>query len=218
MKTLSQLILLGLTFLAQAQQAPTAAIELVETKVLFRGYANKILPVVSDAGDAEIIIAGKNATVEKDENSAYYVVKPGHERTAQIFVILKKYDIVDTIRTTEYRVVNLPRPRLYWGPSENGEKANIREKFLFVGYSDDVSLQVTFSVLSWKLMANDDTISGKGRFIQEAEELLKTIDSETTVEIEVHVLGPDGKIRKMTGSWPVRPWKDEKEVEHIIVD
>jgi hypothetical protein len=208
---MKNLFLLALLFqvLNTHAQAPVAAIEFSETNVLFRGYPNRVLPAVSNNDSGELILAGVNVSIEKEENSEYFIVKPSRERMAKLFVILKKNDILDTIKTVECRVLNLPRPSIFWGQAESGETANIKETSLRVGFPESLPLSANFQIESWQMIAQNDTISGKGNTLIAAEEFLKNITTESKIEIEAMVMGADGKIRKMKGSWVVGPWKEE---------
>jgi hypothetical protein len=123
----------------------------------------------------------------------------------------------DTLGIHQFRIANLPDPTLYWGTTENKGKANIKEKRLLVKYPQEIPMSAIFSVESWKLIVENDTISGSGPNLTQAEELLKKVQKELSIEIETTVIGSDGIKRVLKGTWTVIPWKDEKDIQKSIL-
>lgn len=217
MKGISIILLIILSSFTYSQE-PIVAVEFPELNILYRGYSNIVIPAVSNNDSSEIVLGGTNVIIEKKENSNEYIIKPGKERTAVLFVILTKNGVNDTIKTLRYRISNLPDPTLYWGPSVKSGRVNIREKRLFVKYPPEIPMNATFYVKSWQLIANNDTIYGEGNSLSAAEDFLKSIMVETDIEIKATVSGSDGVNRKLNGLWNVIPWKDEKEIKYQIIE
>jgi hypothetical protein len=209
------IIFLNLVFQLSAQ-TPIAAIESPELNILYRGYPNKLIPAVTNNDSAEVLIKGDDVFIEKFDD--YYIVKPTSAgRSVSLYVVLEKNGIQDTIRKLKYRVYNIPDPILYWGTSKNSEKANIRHQKIFAKYPPEIALSAQFTIESWSIKYKNLEVSGKGNDLSSAEKFLKKIKKETTIEIITIVMGIDGVRRKIKGSWTVIPWKEEKEIQNIII-
>jgi hypothetical protein len=190
-------------------QEPTAALELPEMNLLYRGYPNKVTPAVTNNNGRHVSLIGSNVTIKKSGETGF-IVKPGKGRYTTLSVVLSDNEKFDTIRTIRFRVQNLPDPELYWAGSRNGQRANIREVGLFAKYPPEIPLNASFSVTAWKIIHKGDTISGKGSNLSPAHDLFKTIKEETNLLFEVECIGPDGIVRIKKGTWIVFPWEDEK--------
>lgn len=190
-------------------QKPIAALEIEEATTLYRGYDNIVIPAVTNNKKSNVSLKGSNATISKQENSNRYIVRPGESKTARLFIVLEKNNKIDTIRTIDYRVLNLPNPSLFWGAAPDNFTANIREQRLFLKYPPEIPFNATFTIESWELIHKNDTIRGDRNTISSAEVFLKTITEETRIQINVVGLGPDKLKRNISGSWTVHPWESE---------
>jgi len=193
-------------------QEPTVALELPEYNILYRGYPNKIIPAVTNNDGAKIKIVGApELNISNSDEKSYTVNPKSRKKYALLHVVLISEDKIDTIRTVKYRLVNLPDPTLYWGGCKNESKASVKVTRIFAKYPPEISLNAVFSVRSWEVFFNGNSISGKGSNISEAEDLLKTIKTKSEVTIEAVITGPDGVERKIIGTWKVIPWDEETD-------
>lgn len=204
------LIFFGLIAMINFAQKPVAAISLRDENILYRGYDNQVIPAVTNNKSAKVVLKGKNVDIGKQENSDYYVVRPGHERIAFLYVVLEKGKKSDTIQTFGYRVSDLPNPTLFWGGASVEQRANIRETRLFLKYIPEIPLNVTFQIQSWELIHKNDTLIGEGNSLLHAETYLKTIQENTSIQINVIGIGPDKIQRAISGKWDVFPWDSER--------
>lgn len=206
MKTLLTLVLIQFAITVNAQ-TPTAALESPELNVLYRGYANRIIPAVSDKENRTVILSGNGVELKKQEGQDYYIAKPGRDRIVTISISL--IDEKDTIlvKEVEYRVHNLPDPYLYLGTSREGQNADVNATKLFAKYPPEIPLNAKYRVMKWTITINEETISGKGDNMSSASEVLKAAPNGTEVIAEVTVQGPDGIFRKKTGSWIIQKSK-----------
>ena len=198
-------------------QEPVAAIELPESNVLYRGYANKIIPAVSNNNGGTLFLAGQGVSISKAEEDDYFIAKPmGSNREVSILVNLIHGTDTTLLRKVDYRVMNLPDPSIYWGSAEGGykgrSKANIREKNLSVNYFHGFPLKSEFTVVSWELTVDSNlVVMGNGSSLHEAEETLKKITETTIVTIRARVIGQDRITRVREASWEVDPWEETEE-------
>ena len=214
MKHLFLTFTLFLSFYGSTQE-PVVALESPEMNILYRGYHNIINVAVSNTNGNEITLGGANYSARRVGNLNQFTVVPGEGSTTTLHVLLVDGREIDTVRTIEYRVSNLPDPCIYWGGAKNGGKANIRQSKLFVKYPPQIPLRASFTVLSWEMSAGNDTIQGTGPLLSPAKEILQTVDSETIISFQVTYVGPDNVTRKRKATWIVAPWKDQSN-ETII--
>jgi hypothetical protein len=203
------LIFFGFIALINFAQKPVAAISLRDENILYRAYDNQVIPAVTNNKSAKVVLKGKNVEISKQENSDYYVVRPGLERIAFLYVVLEKGKKSDTIETFSYHVSDLPNPSLFWGGASVEQTANIREKLLFLKYTPEIPLNAYFQIQSWELIHKNDTIKGEGNSLLQAENYLKTIQENTSIQINVIGFGPDQVKRSISGKWNVYPWDTE---------
>ncbi len=190
-------------------QEPIAAIELSELNVLYRGYANMIIPAVYNNNGGTLLLVGDDVSISKAEGGDYFTATPmGNARYVSISVYLIKKRDTTFMRKIDYRAHNLPDPSIYWGLARDGEKANIREKELFAMYSPDIPLSAHYSVVSWELTVDSTVVTGTGSNLDEAEEILRKITKTTTVSMKVKFLGSDQITRSRVVSWEVEPWDE----------
>lgn len=204
------------TFVCFAQE--NVAVELVEAKVMYRGYSNVIfVPQDSCNGYVTDVIVLNNGTVEKSDKPNEYFVFPDSGRHLDLAVVRKMNDIiVDTLRIAQYAVRNLPAPQLYWGPYENGAVVNSFEDHLFARYGDHIYLTNSFLVLSWTFYVGDKSTSGDGRNVSMANKLLKEITPPTKVIIIAKVKGPESTEFEIHGEWVVMPGSTHRKYAPVI--
>lgn len=201
MKTLLTLFSISFALILQAQ-TPTAALETPDINMLYRGYANKIIPAVTNSNGKQIILSGKGISLNKTSDG-YYIAKPGRGKTASISIYLADKKDTTFIKEVEYRVSNLPDPSLYLGKARIGSSADIHATELHVKYIPEIPLKAEFKVKKWSITVNEETISGTGKSIKSASELLKNAPNGAVVMVNVDVLGEDGITRMRTGNWVV---------------
>lgn len=204
-------VFLSLMLQCLSQEQVVVALENPEHNILYRGYPNMIIPAVTNNDGHKVELRGDaELSIEKWSDDQKYWVKPvSRKKYAVLHVVLISEGKVDTVRSIQYRLFNLPNPSLYWGGAFNGSKASIKQKLIFAKYPPEISLNATFSVLSWTLFFNNESVSGEGANISKAEELLKTIEQKSIVRIEAVAVGPDGVKRTIEGTWTVVPWSKE---------
>ncbi len=204
MKTLLSLILVHFTLTSTAQ---TAALESPELNILYRGYANKVIPAVTNNNGKQIILSGKGVNIEKPIDQNYYILNPGRDRAVSISISLADEQDTSFVRKVEYRVHNMPDPYLYLGKSRENQNADINATKLFAKYPPEIPLNAKYRVMKWTIIVNDETRSGTGNDISSASEIINTAPNDSQVIATVTVQGPDGIFRKKTGSWIVQKSK-----------
>lgn len=202
MKTLLTLLSISLALTLQAQ-TPTAALETPDITMLYRGYANKIIPAVTNSNGKQIVLKGKGLTLQKVEEG-YYVAKPGRAKTATISIFLADAKDTTFIKEVEYRISNLPDPSLYLGMSRNGNTADINASKIYAKYPPEIPLNSRFEITKWSITVNEETISGAGNNIKSASELIQNAPNGAVIFVKVSVQGSDGITRMRTGSWVVK--------------
>lgn len=206
------LLFFGMTLgLNCSAQEPSAAIELPEMNILYRGYPNKVKIAVSNNSGKTIQLIGANVVMTHAGNTDEYIVKPGEGRIANLHVLLVGDERIDTVKTMQFRCANLPDPEIYWGGSKNGHLANSRTTVLFAKYPPEIPLNATFRINGWKIFHQGDTLSGTGSNLKNAEELFKSINEKTTLEFEVECVGPDGVVRIKKARWILKPFNEQEE-------
>jgi len=198
---------IGTSCFAQTQ---VAAVDSPETNILYRGYANKLIPAVSNNNGNRIGLQSSNAKIRAVEDQSYFYVTPGNGNECELDVVLiNENGKSEIIRTIEYQVYNLPSPYVYWGKAKNGTKADIKSTELFVKYAPGIPLNIDFEIISWKISLNGETISGVGSNLLAAEDFLKNVPNESHLMMEVAIKGEDGVTRFRNASWEVNAWKLE---------
>lgn len=211
MKTLTLFFLLLIGSNCSAQE-PVGAMELLEMNILYRGYTNKVIPAVTNNDGREISVSATNASISKEADEDYFIVKPGNGKTVKLTISLTDDNgKIEVIKTIEYRVTNLPVPYIYWCGARNGSSANIKSTLFFAKYPPEIPLNASFKILHWKVEFEGNSLSGEGSNISTAEEFLKEIPSGMTLVFEFAVLGSDGITRMKKGQWKVNSWEEETE-------
>lgn len=207
MKTILSLLLLLITIRSVAQES-TASIEHMNMNVLYRGFDNKIVIGSGDTDFSRLYISAHNATATL--NGDHYVVRPGNGKTATLEIIAVKDDGTEvTLRSKEFRISNLPDPKLYWGWAESGKAVQNQKPVLSAGYGKYYPFDPEFNVTSWEAMYNGEMFSGEGQYIAAIDDIVQNFTELTEFTIEAMVKGPDGISRKISGTWFVRPMLEE---------
>ena len=200
-------------------QNPVAAVQLSEYNILYRGYENKVIPVVTNNSGKEVRLVGTTSTVEKVENEDYFIVKlTGRGKTEVLHVLLYDGKKTDTVQSIRYRVQNLPAPEIYWGGLRSGGIGNITAKRLSIDYPEGVQLRNDFRIISWEITVKGEVIKGNGDKLTSAEDFLKKIENGTILLFKVKVLSPDGITRIMSAQWEVQSWKEEVKMNPLGFD
>jgi gliding motility-associated protein GldM len=185
---------------------PSGSIELPELNVLYRGYNNKVNATAS--GFPNTSLTGSGASLTPTSDGMYYARPTGNGRTANLTVSGRTADgRTVALKTVQYRVLNLPKPTMYWGSVEDGGTASKREKHLFTKYGADVPLNAKFTIASWEMTISGAVGSVKGpgnKLNDKASRMLDAAPSGTRVFYLLKVMGPDGIRRNITGSFTVR--------------
>ncbi|MFK7783540.1 MAG: GldM family protein [Crocinitomicaceae bacterium] len=184
---------------------PSGSIELPQLNVLYRGYDNKVNATAS--GFPNTILSGSGASLAPTSDGMYNARPSGNGRTASLTVSGRTADgRTVALKTVQYRVLNLPKPTMYWGAAADGERANPREKNLFAKYGADVPLDAKFRIISWEM-----SVAGAIRPVRDtgnklntqAQNLLNAAPSGSRVFYSLQVMGPDNVRRNLSGSFKI---------------
>lgn len=182
---------------------PSGAIELTDLNVLYRGYPNKV--EASGSGYETISLGGSGATISKSGQG--YIVSPGKGKSATLTVTGRNKDGTSKVlKTSQYRVSNLPDPTLYWGAAKSGEKGSKSSRLLQAKYSPEIPLRADFTVVKWTCYApglKGAPPSGLGSNIGSAGPLINAVKPGTGLSFNATVRGPDGISRQIGGSWSI---------------
>jgi len=180
---------------------PTGAIELTDLNVLYRGYPNNV--EITASGYPTSSLTGSNASVSKSGKG--YVVKPGKGKSASLSVFgVDKDGNKVKLKTTQYRVSNLPDPTLYWGAAKSGTKGSKSSRLLQAKYSPEIPLKASFTIIKWTCYApglKGAPPSGPGGNLGSAGPLINAVKPGTGLSFNATVRGPDGIARQIGGSW-----------------
>ena len=186
-------------------QSPHVALEQPEANILYRGYNNRIIPAVENNDGQTISITGTNCTIVHEAGSKEYFIHPGNGKTAVLSVGIVTENGIVPIKEVEYRVQNLPDPLVFWGGSMSGGKASADAHEIAVSFPPFAALHSSFEVLHWTMTIGEETVSGQGNKLDEAQSMLNSIQQATPVSLDVVVQGSDGIQRKLQGNWQLVP-------------
>ncbi|OFZ44424.1 MAG: hypothetical protein A3D92_18970 [Bacteroidetes bacterium RIFCSPHIGHO2_02_FULL_44_7] len=176
---------------------PSGSIELPELNVLYRGYNNLVRVVASGFESAELNATGATYTKVGD---GYHVVPSGSGRTAQLAVLGRSTDGKTVVlRRTDFRVLNLPDPTLYWGGSKSGGNIPTGDFKLFMKYGPEVPLNASFSVVRWEMACGERPVTGNGNDVSSARQFILAIPKGRLISVSTWVRGPDNITRKISG-------------------
>ena len=183
---------------------PSGSIELPELNVLYRGYPNKVNATAS--GYPKTSLSGSGASVSASGEG--YIVKPiGKGKTATLSVSGTTADgKTVSLKSMQFRCVNLPDPELYWGGVKNGGKASKSQTKLFAKYPPEIPLNATFNIVKWECQvpgAQGKPPGGPGSNISAATNLLRAAKPGSQVSFICTVVGPDGIQRKKAGAFKI---------------
>ncbi|MCJ8292187.1 MAG: hypothetical protein HRT58_20085 [Crocinitomicaceae bacterium] len=184
---------------------PSGSIELPELNVLYRGYDNKVNATAS--GFPTTSITGSGASLSPTSDGMYIAKPTGSGRTASLTVSGRTADgRTVALKTVQYRVLTLPKPTMFWGSAEDGNRASRRERNLFTKYGNDVPLNAKFIIKSWEMSVQGAVSAKKGtghKLSTDALNLLLAARSGSIVSYLLKVKGPDGVIRNVTGTFTI---------------
>lgn len=184
---------------------PSGSIELPELNVLYRGYENKVNATAS--GFPSTALSGSGAALTPTSDGMY-IAKPSSGRTASLTVSGRTADgRTVALKTVQYRVLNLPKPTMYWGAAADGERANPSEINLFTKYGDDVPLNAKFRIIKWEMTIGGAIGTAKGPGSQlntEARNMIRAArGGNSRVFYSLQVIGPDNIQRNISGSFTI---------------
>jgi gliding motility-associated protein GldM len=181
---------------------PQGSIELPDMNVLYRGYQNKVMAVASGYPSSSLSAPGCSVSKQGE----FYIVGPGRGKTTRLSVSGKTADGKSVnLRTVEFRVKNLPDPQLFWGGKKSGEKANKNSNLLQAKYGPGIPLKAEFKILSWSFQtpAANKPKTGMGGNIASVSGIVRATKPGNQVGFVCTVKGPDGKTRKIGGTWSI---------------
>lgn len=175
---------------------PSGSIELPELNVLYRGYENKVRVSASGYESADLGGNGVNITRSGDG----YIVKPmGSGRTVQLSVTGRSSNgKTAVLRRTDFRVLNLPDPSMFWGAVKSGGIAppDLR---LFMKYGPEVPLNANFSVVKWEMTIGERSVSGLGNDLTPGQPMIRAVPKGKTITVKAWVRDPAGVQRIVSG-------------------
>ena len=177
---------------------PTGNISLPDMNVLYRNYENRVQAVASGFDKTDIKIDG--SATKRSKGSNEWIVTPTGGSTCTISVvgtnsITKKSASLNKVT---YKVNPLPKPNAYLGSVNNGS-VNKRAEDIMVKYGPEITLNVSFSLLNWTLIANGREVTGTGNTLNaEAKKLMSNTAAGKKVALEVSYRGPDKVVAKAT--------------------
>jgi hypothetical protein len=165
-----------------------------QNKILFRGFENHI-KIGSELED--FTIEAVNCEVTQTAGKNYLVKVNSNARTAMIN-FLSNGKIIDS---ETFVVQNLPSPDLFWGEHVSGSTLP-QGNDLAVKYTPGISLRSNFEVVSWSCELDGKEFNGQGNTLStEFIEQTGRSASGDKITIIANVKGPDGIVRKISGSW-----------------
>jgi hypothetical protein len=184
---------------------PSGSIELPELNVLYRGYPNKVNITASGypSGDLSCTNASKK-NGKMPDGSAGYIVSPGSGKNATLTVMGKGADGKSArLKSLKFRVQNLPDPSLYWGGKKSGDKGNKNSSLLQAKYGPGIPLKADFKIISWSFQSPqaNKPKTGSGGNIGAVSTVVRATKPGQMVGFVCTVRGPDGKTRKIGGTW-----------------
>lgn len=175
---------------------PSGSIELPELNVLYRGYDNKVR--VSASGYESAELGGNGVNIARSTDG--YIVKPtGAARTVQLSVTGKSSNgKTAVLRRTDFRVLNLPDPSLYWGAVKSGGAvpADLR---IFAKLGPEVPLNANFQMIRWELSSGERPVTGTGNDITPAQQFIRAVPKGRAISVKAWVRDPAGIQRLITG-------------------
>ena len=187
---------------AAYSSTPSGAIEQPESNILFRGYDNKVVAAVNNNGNLPVVLTGENCTISIHESGEYFVVRPdGGKSKAYVMLNLIDNDSLIQIKKSEYRILSLPDPIMYWGKIKSGEKGNPKARTLEVRYLDGMAINPKFEIMEWVVLHENKKMHGTGGDLTPAESIFIHLVKHSTVEIVAKVKAPDGRVWQVNGIW-----------------
>ncbi len=183
---------------------PQGTVSLPELNVLYKGYDNKVEGVAS--GYDQTVLNGNGVSLTKSGNG-YIGRVTGTGKTATISISGKNSVTNKTVSlgTFTFRVMNMPNPSLFFGATEEGNKASKAETRLFAKYSNS-PLNATFQVLEWELIVSGAPRPAKGTgntLNADGISLLKQAKPGSQISFMTKVVGPDKIVRKKGGVFTI---------------
>lgn len=186
---------------------PHGTVSLPKMNVLYRGIENEI--DASASGYPDFKISGNGVSLTKSSGGSYVgkVNTTGRKASISISGFNKQTGKTVSLGTFDFRVMNLPRPGLFFGTAADGEVVNPQERNLFVRYGPDIPLDVKFTVIDWELSTSNAPRPTKGIgnvLTQEGSNMLRQARSGSLVSFFVNIQEPGGGKRRITGTFRIR--------------
>lgn len=185
---------------------PQGVVSLPLMNVMYRGYENQIAASASGYPDFKLVGTGISI-VKKDRGFIGRPTTTGRTASIAVMGINKQTGKSVNLGSFEFRVMNLPRPSLYFGTAAEGEFISNKETRIFVKYGPEIPLNVNFRIINWELGLSGvaKTAKGTGGVLnQEGTNLMRQARSGMLASFVITVEGPDKGVRKITGSFPIR--------------
>lgn len=185
---------------------PQGVVSLPMMNVLYRGYDNQI--AASASGYPEFKLVGQGVNVIKNgKDFTGKINTTGRTASIAIMGINKTTGKSVNLGKFDFRVMNLPRPSMFFGTSGEGDKINPTETKLFVKYGPEIPLNVNFRIKDWKLSLSGvaKSVSGSGNTLNtDGVNLLRQGRTGMLATFILTVEGPDRGSRIITASFPIR--------------
>ena len=185
---------------------PQGVVSLPMMNVMYRGYDNVISASASGYPDFKLVGNGINISIS-GTGFIGRAITTGRTASIAIMGINKQTGKSVKLGDFDFRVMNLPRPNLYFGTAGEGESINSNDTRLFAKYGPDIPLNASFQLVKWELSISGfpRTITGSGNILsQDGVNMLRQARSGSMVSVIATVVGPDKGTRKITSTYKVR--------------
>ena len=182
--------------------ASVGVIALPEFNLLYRGYNNMVQFAVPGNADS-VWIEGKGVLVIMSENGRGIAKITGTGR--EVSMTLKSCSGKDTLGhgTYLFRVANLPRPDIYWGPHplEGAEQRSDSMLFcsnaFFAKYPPEIPLKAAFEVTSVEYLIDGKVYAHTGKLVtEEVRSAIEAAEQGSEISItRIQVEGPGGRMQ-----------------------
>lgn len=179
-----------------------AIIDIVDLNVFYRAYHNNISVTINGIGDGELILSGVNVEIT-DKGNGQFTIIPGRGRIAKLVVAIKSNGQEQILKTSEFRVANLPYPEIYLGGKRSGYRISSEEYNLIAKYPPEIPINASFKIKRWELISMGDSISGTNEDLEKISFYLKESIGFRSVQIKGVSVGPDGIGRRFAGVWDI---------------
>ena len=169
---------------------------------LYRGYQNKFIIGVAGSNYDSLKLDNGTITSTTFNGVPGMIIVPSGGGNCNLYALKYNGSSIDTVDSRFFKVRPLPKPNLYWGSSQDGEKAIKSYSRLFVKYGPEMFMISKFEIVSWSSTVNGKEFSGEGselssEFLKE----VKTLKGEQPICIDVVFKGDSDNIGRTAGCW-----------------